>query len=129
MAFIATPDTEVGNVFAGAGGSLRVTAILFGAHLCPVPIGGAHIAGDHGVLYIEPRGAYKYSRLSNSAPSADLAGAIDRFKYQVVDGSGMATVGNLDFPAGSEMASVPASAAPIFSDAQEADSASAFAWA
>lgn len=129
MAFIATPDTEVGNVFAGAGGTLKVTAILFGAHLSPVPMGGAHIAGDHGVLYIEPRGDYRYTRLSNDVAAADLAGAIDRFKYQVVDGSGMATVGNLDFPVGPQTTSVPVPAVEIFVDVEEADSASAFAWA
>jgi hypothetical protein len=129
MAFIATPDTEVGNVFAGTGGSLKVTAILFGAHLSPVPMGGAHIAGDHGVLYIEPRGAYRYSRLSNGPAPVELSGAIDRFKYQVVDGSGMATVGNLDFPVDPQMTSVSVPAAEIFLDVEEAESASAFLWA
>jgi hypothetical protein len=129
MAFIATPDTEVGNVFAGAAGPLKVTAILFGAHLCPVPVGGAHIAGDHGVLYIEPRGAFRYTRISNGAAPADPAQAVDRFKYQVVDGSGMATVGHLDFTAGTEMVSGLAPTALAFSEPEAADNASAFAWA
>ena len=129
MASVATSDTDVGNVFAGAGGALKITAILFGTHLSPVPIGGAHIAGDHGVLYIEPRGSYRYARISNLAATVDLANAVDRFKYQVVNGSGMATVGNLEFQAGPELPAVLGMAAPAIADIVETEIVAAVAWA
>lgn len=103
----AEPAIDTGNIFAGANAPLKITAILYGAHLSPVSAGGADIAGAHGVLHIEPNGIYRYVRYVRSGgragdgdmPNIEMQSVKDRFRYQVVDGSGMAAICHLDFPA------------------------------
>lgn len=123
---------DFGNVIAGEGcrdrcsdERARVTAVLFGANLTPVSAGGIDIAGNFGVLHMDPCGRYAYARGKSGPMPAAPCGDVDRFTFQIVDRSGTASVGVLDFPANPATAPARSAATTAFAglDARRPDPA------
>src|SRR4029453_10391793 len=102
---VNTLSGNTGKDVAGVAPN-KVTQIQFGISGQPVTAAGAHIAGTHGFLHINPDGSYTYTRLQVEVGDVP-AGATDVFTYTYADKNGASSTATLTIEVLPEIVAAP----------------------